>query len=138
MANADDAGLSALNSLYCVLPTDIRAMFKDLPGEIIYQGRVRYYATSHLERKKMTFGGGQAILAYDPKTGKIEEKRTEPKTYNVPHNRITAWHLEDVTPKQVKRQFVMDWFTKILDVLEAEGLLQQSRVELMGGDFCDS
>jgi hypothetical protein len=134
MANADDAGLSALNSLYCVLPKDIRAMFPDLPGEIIHQGRVRYYATSHLTRKKMTFGGDDVTLEYNPKSGKIEEKRSEPRTYNVPHRRTTTIHVENVTSRQVKRQFVMEWFTKILDVLEAEGLLEQSRVELIGGD----
>jgi hypothetical protein len=134
IVNAEDGGLSALDGLWTVLPTDIRAIFKDLPGEIVYQGRVRYYATSHLTRKKMTFGGGQAVLEYDPKTGKIEERRTEPKTYNVPHKRITTWHVENVTPKQVRRQFVMEWFTKIMDVLESKGLLQQTRIELLGNE----
>jgi hypothetical protein len=133
VVNAEDGGLRALEGLWAVLPTDIRAMFKDLPGEIADQGRVQYYATSHTKRKKMTFGGNDVKLAYSPSSGKIEETRSEPKTYSVPHT-VRTWHVENIVSKRARRAFVIDSFVKIMDVLEAKGLLQQTRIELLGNE----
>jgi hypothetical protein len=133
VVNAEDGGLAALEGLYCVLPSDIRATFKDLPAEITDQRRVQYYATSHTKRKKMTFGGNDVKLAYSPSSGKVEETRSEPKTYNVPHT-VWTWHVENVVSKRARRAFVMEWFMRIMDVLEAKGLLQQTRIELLGNE----
>ena len=134
IVNSEDGGLSALDGLYCILPSEVRVMFSDLPHEILYEGRVRSYYTIHRKRHgKITVGGNDVKLEYSPSSGKIEEIRSKPRTYDG-YKQVKTLHVEYVTPKQSKRQFVMEWFTKILDVLESKGLLQQTKVELVGNE----
>ena len=133
--HSDDGGLASLQALYCALPSEIRSMFSDLPGEIEYQGRVRYGVRRSIGRRKMTLPASNIPrLEYNPSSGRIEEKFDKPRTILAPYLKPDRKFVIDCTPRQVKRQFVMTWFIKIFNVLEARGLLAKSRYELIGGE----
>jgi len=135
--DAEDGGLASLLALWSVLPREQRAQFADLPGEIMYQGRVHYLVRRPAGRlSKHTIPANPIPrLEYSPEQGRIIEVYNQAQTITVRHARPAKVYVEDTTPRQTKRQFVMVRFIQILDILDDAGLLRKSRAEYIGGEL---
>lgn len=133
----DDGGLGALLSLYSVLPSKIRSQFDGLPEEIFYKLRVKVFSKPVYHMRKFTSSPSKIPWTeWSPEQGKfVTTEPGDPKTVQLRVHAGTKTVEYLATSRTERREFAMTKLMAIIDVLEAEGILWKSRLELVGGEL---
>jgi hypothetical protein len=135
ISSHNDGGLGALLSLYSVLPVKIRSQLNGLDEEILKYLKLRITIQRVSHREKRYIRGGYKLD--EPEGGVLGSARYVPDGTG-----RTTWvtvanmkvNKDYQTTREHQRDFAYNTLIRIIDILENEGILWKSRLEMIGGE----
>ena len=135
IATHDDGGLGALLSLYSVLPRKIRTQLNGLDNDILKYLQLRITIQRVAHKEKRFIHGGYKVVE-DERGGLGSTQYVPDGTGRSVFVTKASFKLnkEYRTTRGAQRDFVYPTLIRIIDLLEDEGVLWKSRLEMIGGE----
>lgn len=133
----EDAGVGALLGLHTVLPAKIRKQLPGLVDEILKYSRLRITYRKVLRKKRQYRPPIYGTEEHQDPSGLWHDERVQNTKGGSVLVTVASHKLdkEYQTTRSAQREFVYTTLMRIIDILDAEGILWRSRMELIGGEL---